>query len=1017
MHINYNDAVNKCVRKKFIISLIIIFVISIAYASPVWAQNAADKHIVLYLNSYNTQNEWERSQMDAIRISLEAETSLEYYSINLNTNEPHSQENFNLIISEMIRTEFIARYPDLIISSGDEAYEYVLSNYNLLFTNVPILFFGVQKFNDSILYGLEKNVTGIFEEAPFFETVSQMIKTFPQTRKIYILNGNYLSRSICLRETIQENIKLRQRELSGMNIEIEFNEEKPLSEILEKISGFGNDTLVLIGNYFSDSSGTFYSEAEVQRLVSQASVNPVFCLTSSYIGNGTFGGFVSLDKEKSKIVASMAVEILKGTPLDQIPVISDSVFLNQWQFDYKIFKKFNINSKNLPANHVFINRALPLWKTNPTEFRLILFTVFLLLMIIFGLALFFIRNNRMTKDLHNTAVKLEIAVEEALSANKAKSSFLANMSHEIRTPMNAILGIAEIQLRDETLSPETEDAIQKIYESGDLLLNIINDILDLSKIEAGKLELMPFKYDMPSLINDSVQLNRLRYDSKPIEFFIHMDENTPQDLFGDELRIKQVLNNILSNAYKYTEEGEVALYVSHEPLQDKSGSENVMLVFRIRDTGQGMTDEQVAVLFDEYTRFNAEANRKTVGTGLGMSITKHLIDIMKGEITVQSVLGEGSEFIVRIPQKRISDEICGSDVADKLRNFNFRSTTLTNKTQFLREYMPYGSVLVVDDVESNIYVIKGMLLPYGIKVDAVSSGFDAIKKIIDEDNIYDVVFMDHMMPKMDGIETVKKLREKGYRRTIVALTANALIGRAEMFLQNGFDGFISKPIDSRELNVMLNELIRNKKPPEVIEAARYFSLQKKSGAVPSSKSIKTVSDELAAGVSHDIENALSVMKEILPQIDSGSADLKLLATTIHGMKSALANVGEIPLSHIALRLEQASSNAEIPIILTMAPEFINSLKLLLEKLKKPGSEENVEVVHDSAFLQEKMNEIKEACGRLNIKDAKNALNELKQKRWPRKISEVIYEISLYLIRGEYPKVVSAADRVMEGLIH
>jgi len=978
---------------------------------------AANKHIILHLNSYNTQNEWERSQMEAIRISLEKETSLEYYSINLNTNEPHSQANFNLIISEMIRTEFIARYPDLIISSGDEAFEYVLANYHLLFSNVPVLFYGVQKFNDAILYGLEKNATGIFEEVYFFETISQMLKTFPETKKIYILNGNYLSRSICLRETILEDLRLKHSEINNMHVEIEFNEEKPLFEILEEISGFGSDTLVLIGNYFSDSDGTFYSEAEIQRLVSEASLNPVFCLTSSYIGNGTFGGFVSLDNEKSKIVASMAVEILKGTPLDKIPIISDSTFLNQWQFDYKIVKKFNISSKNLPANHVLINRVLPLWETNPTEFRLILFTALLLLMIIFGLILFFIRNSRMTKDLHNTTVKLEAAVEEALNANKAKSSFLANMSHEIRTPMNAILGIAEIQLRDETLSTETEDAIQKIYESGDLLLNIINDILDLSKIEAGKLELMPFKYDMPSLINDSVQLNRLRYDSKPIEFFIHMDENTPQDLFGDELRIKQVLNNILSNAYKYTDEGEVALYISYEPFQSNSNDENVMLVFRIRDTGQGMTEEQIAVLFDEYTRFNADANRKTVGTGLGMSITKHLVDLMKGELTVQSVLGEGSEFTVRIPQRCISSEVCGREVAEKLRNFNFRSTALTNKTQFLREYMPYGSVLVVDDVESNIYVIKGMLLPYGIKIDAVSSGFDAIKKIIDEDNVYDIVFMDHMMPKMDGIETVKKLREMGYRRTIVALTANALIGRAEMFLKNGFDGFISKPIDSRELNVMLNELIRNKKPPEVIEAARYFSLQKKSAAVPTSKSSKAVSDELAAGVSHDIENALSVMNDILPLLNSGGADLKLLATTVHGMKSALANIGEIPLSHIALRLEQASSNAEIPIILTMAPEFINSLKLLLEKLKKYAPEENEEIIQDLDFLKEKMNEIKEACGRLNIKDAKETINELKQKRWPRKINEIIYEISLYLIRGEYPKVVTAADNIIEGLMH
>jgi len=955
-----------------------------------------EKPIILHLNSYNAQNEWERSQMESIRGSLGTKTALEYYSINLNSNEPHSQVSFNLIISEMIRTEFVSRYPDLIIASGNEAYNFVLDNYHLLFSKVPILFFGVHKFNDPLLYGLEDNITGVFEEISFFETVSQMLKSFPETRRIFVLNDHYLSRSIGLNDSIQ-------KELHRLPVDVVFNEDKPLPEVLDDIRGLGSKTLVLIGNYLSDSEGTFYSEIEIQKLVSHASINPVYCLTTSFIGHGTLGGLVSSTEDKSNIVASMAAAILNGAAVKDIPVIFDSAFLNQWQFDYKTVKRFNVNLKTLPKGRVMINRVLPIWESNPTEFRLLVTVAVLLLLIVCGLIVFFIRNRKMTQ-------RLALAAEEARNANKAKSSFLAKMSHEIRTPMNAILGITEIQLRDENLSSDTEEAVRKIYESGDVLLNIVNDILDLSKIEAGKLELVPVKYDIPSLINDSVQLNRLRYDSKPIDLSINLDESTPHYLFGDELRIKQVLNNILSNAFKYTDEGGVTLNVTYEP--DGDDDENVIIIFRICDTGQGMNNEQIKDLFDEYTRFNTEANRDTVGTGLGMSITKHLLDLMKGEIIVNSEQGKGTEFVVRLPQKRVGSEICGSDIAVKLHNFNFRSTTLTNKTQFLREYMPYGNVLVVDDVESNIYVVKGMLLPYGISVDVAYSGFEAIDKV-KEGKVYDIVFMDHMMPKMDGIETTKNMRLLGYKHNIVALTANALIGRAEMFMRNGFDGFISKPIDSRELNLMLNDLIRNKKPPEVVEAARQ-EISKRKGSSSESAQKTAISDELITAAVHDIENVLDVLGELLPLLDSGKADLGLYATTVHGMKSALANIGEIKLSHVALRLEHAAQNREISVLAAETTEFMHTLQALLGKYKRPETDNNdgpyaLEVSNeDMDFLRNKLNEIKTACENLIIKDAKTALNELKQKKWPRKISDAIDEISLFLIRGEYSKAADAA---------
>ena len=528
--------------------------------------------------------------------------------------------------------------------------------------------------------------------------------------------------------------------------------------------------------------------------------------------------------------------------------------------------------------------------------------------------------------------ELVAAKEAAERASHYKSGFLASMSHEIRTPMNAILGIAEIQLMDKKLPPEMKEAFNKIFESGELLLGIVNDILDLSKIEAGKLELVPVKYDIPSLIHGTVPINLLRHEKKPILFSLHVDENTPQDLYGDELRIKQILNNILSNAFKYTEKGSIELSVSAEPGQGGGGGE-VTLVFSVRDTGQGMTEKQVASLFDEYTRFNVETNRAVIGAGLGMSIVKRLVDMMKGDIKVESELNKGSIFTVRLPQKRIGSEVCGADLVDKLRNFNDQGNTIPEKLKFLREYMPYGSVLVVDDVDLNLYVTKGMLKHYGLKVETASSGFEAIEKI-KSGKVYDLVFMDHLMPKMDGLEATKILRDMGYTHNIVALTANALLGREEMFLQNGFDGFISKPIDPREMNILLNNFIRNKKAPEALKAAR----REQGGNEPVNMAVSASNmlpkSEIDGIFVLDAENAMKAIGKIYKKIDElDEKEMESYIIAVHGIKSALANIGETELSKVALRLEKAAIERDIEVMAGETPAFMEALYALIKKLK------------------------------------------------------------------------------------
>jgi signal transduction histidine kinase/ActR/RegA family two-component response regulator len=407
-----------------------------------------------------------------------------------------------------------------------------------------------------------------------------------------------------------------------------------------------------------------------------------------------------------------------------------------------------------------------------------------------------------TVELEKSHVELKEAMLAAESANRAKSDFLATMSHEIRTPMNAIMGIAQIQLQNKEITENYEDAFTNIHRSGSSLLGIINDILDLSKIETGKMELSTAKYDVPSLIHDAVQINVVRIGEKDIDFMVDPDSTLPSKLCGDELRLKQILNNLLSNAIKYTEKGHVKLTINHSP-----AGEDVLLRFSIEDTGQGLTQEAQAELFSEYQRFNTVANRTTEGTGLGLSITKRLVAMMGGKIKVESVYGKGSTFTVEIIQKSVPCEAIGTDISNNLKNFTFAANK-QDRPQIEYKLMPHGKILVVDDVNINLYLAQDMLEPYQLNVEIAESGFLAVD-LIKRGKVYDIIFMDHMMPEMDGIETAQTLRTLGYKGTIVALTANALAGNAEMFKQNGFDGFISKPVDIVRMDEVLNEFVRD----------------------------------------------------------------------------------------------------------------------------------------------------------------------------------------------------------------
>jgi len=404
--------------------------------------------------------------------------------------------------------------------------------------------------------------------------------------------------------------------------------------------------------------------------------------------------------------------------------------------------------------------------------------------------------------------------ENAQAASEAKSIFLANMSHEMRTPLNAIIGLSELALGSGKYTGDTFSDLEKISNAGMTLLSIVNNILDISKIEAGKFEIIPVEYDVPNLLNDTIAQSIMQIGEKPVQFVLDISEDLPMRLFGDDLRVKQMLNNLLSNAFKYTNEGTVELKVSCV----REG-EAVWLIARVSDTGIGIRSKDVDHLFTDYVQIDTLSHRKIEGTGLGLPITKRIAELMEGTVTVESEYAKGSIFTVRIKQKFVTDAVIGAEVVNSLKNFRYSDQKRRENSRLIRNRLPYARVLVVDDVLTNLDVVMGMMKPYGMQIDCVTSGQQAIEAIQEEKVKYNAIFMDHMMPGMDGIEAVRIIREEigtEYAKTvpIIALTANAVVGNEEMFLSKGFQAFISKPIEIDRLDAVIRKWVEDKELEE-----------------------------------------------------------------------------------------------------------------------------------------------------------------------------------------------------------
>jgi signal transduction histidine kinase/CheY-like chemotaxis protein len=732
-------------------------------------------------------------------------------------------------------------------------------------------------------------------------------------------------------------------------------------------------------------------------------------------------------------------------------------------------------------------------------------------------------------------MELKITAE---TASEAKSSFLANTSHEIRTPLNVVLGIAELLLRKD-IPPDIYEDAANIKHAGNNLLAIINDILDISKIEAGKMEISPQDYRFTTLINECISIIRVRISDKRIRFITNIDSGIPEQLTGDMVRIRQILLNLLNNAVKYTREGYIKLTVYCEaPAEVRKNEREVKLVFRVEDTGVGIKPEDMVHVFDNFVRLDSHRDRTIEGTGLGLPISRNLIRLMGGDITLESVYGKGSIFTAELPQKVRDDTVIarvenpelkpvllyerriiyGESVLYTLQNLGvvtvivepekIREELLTGKWAYifvspdvgewvlgfikennlktimvllakLEEMIIYkytpkimiptyttpvantlngvmenkphedtdihfttkgAKVLVVDDIETNLIVARGFLEAYRMEVHTCNSGKKAVKLI--RENRYDMIFLDHMMPEMDGIETAAIIRAMDgdyYRNVpIIALTANAVVGMRDMFLEKNFNDFISKPIELRRLDEMLIKWIPKDKQ-QVEKAAPIamsaWELNEEAGVpAPSDDEWEELTESgvnVKIGLSFTGGTAAGYCKVLAVFLRDAEARLgqleqapdeparQMFVTCVHALKSAAASIGADALSKQALELETAGNLKDTAVLENKLPLFRQSLGLLMEAIRRTlkthagtTGEKNPKLLlpHLPRFR-----ELREALDQEDPALINHLLEDLGKISFDGETGAVLSDISDAVLLCEYGLAIEKIDGLLQGI--
>lgn len=603
-------------------------------------------------------------------------------------------------------------------------------------------------------------------------------------------------------------------------------------------------------------------------------------------------------------------------------------------------------------------------------------------------------------------LRMEKEKQEALISNETKGRFLANMSHEIRTPINAVLGMDAMILRECKDEGIREYALN-IQNAGQTLLSLINDILDFSKIESGKMEIVPVEYDFSSMIHDVVNMIMMRAKDKGLKMNLSVDSSLPFKVYGDEVRIRQVLTNLLTNAVKYTKEGSMGLRV----LGERDG-ENIILHFTVEDTGIGIKPEDIEKLFVRFERIEENRNRNIEGTGLGMSITMQLLRLMDSELKVESEYGVGSKFSFAIRQRIVNDEPIG-DLEERIKKL---PTQYAYDVAFVA---PDAKILVVDDNAMNRKVFMNLLKQTKVQVDDVESGIECLELV--KQKHYDIIFLDHMMPGMDGVETLhhmKKMNDFPCKDTpVIVLTDNAIQGAKEMYINEGFDDFLSKPIQPEKLEKMIKDWL----PQELIikdsvnadVTKEKFDLPQIDGIDWDSAMTHLPDKELLLETVYDfyctMNSEADFLQECYENLENDTAMLDSYRIKVHAMKSSAALIGINGLSEKAKTLEFAAKDNNKELIREKTEDFLAEWRGYKEKLSVcvAKGEKSVE---DISVITMKLDELREAMDMMDIDMADEIMKELRSYQYSDEITLKMEKLGAAVVNLD---VLSASDVIDE----
>ena len=588
--------------------------------------------------------------------------------------------------------------------------------------------------------------------------------------------------------------------------------------------------------------------------------------------------------------------------------------------------------------------------------------------------------------------ELEKNLSIATESSKAKSTFLSNMSHEIRTPINAVLGLDKMILR-ESKEEETLHYARDIQSAGKSLLSLVNDILDFSKIEAGKMEIIPVEYDLSSVVNDLVNMTSKRAEDKGLSLNIVVDKNMPHLLFGDEIRIKQCVLNILTNAIKYTEKGSVELNISSSKIDE----EHAALTVHIIDTGIGIKEEDMSSLSQAFTRLDEKRNRTIEGTGLGMSIVKNLLGLMDSKLEVKSKYGEGSDFFFTVSQKVVNWEPIGnySDLYKKILN--------SGEKYVESFHAPNARILIVDDTPLNLTVACGLIKQTQMQIDTAESGERTL--VLVTKNKYDIIFIDHRMPVMDGMETleVMKTLESNLNRDTpcIALTANAVSGSRELYLEAGFTDYLSKPIDGKKFEQMIMHYLPKEKVQKVSAA-----VEEEEEDLPELSMLKGVSVEDGIKNCGGKKLLLQVAKEFYQceQIEKfySSGDYKNMTVLVHALKSSARLIGASELSKQAAVLEEAGDRKDEEKINLLMPSLLSSYRSYRELLAPACAVQKAEAKKISnEDFNDALQNIKECLQAFDISTADTIIFMLEQYEIPQEKQDLYKKLKEAVTSVDY----------------